>query len=90
MEDVIIRYEANDIIIWSKKKKAYFCSKVAEDNIEIDKVLKGNITAGKIYDELKEIGAISNNKKIIKSDSKKRLMAPLEYYFDFTNVCNLR
>lgn len=43
MEDAIIRYEANDIIIWSKKKKAYFCSKEAEDNIEIDKVLKGHV-----------------------------------------------
>lgn len=90
MEDVIVRYEANDIIIWSKKKKAYFCSKITEDNMEIDKVLKGNITSGKIYDELKEIGAISNNKKIIKSNRKNRLMAPLEYYFDYTNVCNLR
>lgn len=90
MEDAIIRYEANDIIIWSKKKKAYFCSKVTEDNIEIDKVLKGNITSGIIYDELKEIGAISDNKKIIKSDSENRLMSPLEYYFDFTNVCNLK
>lgn len=90
MEDAIIRYEANDIIVWSKKEKSYFCSKVPEDNIEIDKVLKGNITFGKIYDELKEIGAISNNRKIIKSDSKNRLAAPLEYYFDFTNVCNLK
>ena len=88
MEDAIIRYEANDIIIWSKKKKAYFCSKEAEDNIEIDKVLKGHITSGKIYDELKELGVISNNRREITSDSKNRLMAPLEYYFDFTNVCN--
>lgn len=90
MEDAIIRYEANDIIIWSKKKKAYFCSKEAEDNIEIDKVLKGHITSGKIYDELKELGVISNNRREITSDSKNRLMAPLEYYFDFTNVCNLK
>lgn len=90
MKDAIIRYEARDIIIWSKKKKAYFCSKAVEDNIEIDKVLKGDITSGKIYEELKEVGAISKNRKEIKSNSKNRLMAPLEYYFDFTNVCNLR
>ena len=81
MKDAIIRYEARDIIIWSKKKKAYFCSKAVEDNIEIDKVLKGDITSGKIYEELKEIGAISKNRKEIKSNSKNRLMAPLEYYF---------
>lgn len=87
---MIIRYETNDIIIWSKKKKAYFCAKMEEDNIEINNVLQGNITSGRLYNELKEIGAISNNRKEIKSDNKNRLMAPLEYYFDFTNVCNLK
>lgn len=90
MKDAIIRYEANDIIIWSNKKKSYFCAKTSEDNIEIKNVLDGKITAGEIYDELKEIGAISDNRKEIKSDNKNRLMSPLEYYFDFTNVCNLK
>lgn len=43
MESVIIRREEKDIIIWSSKKKAYFCSKTTEDNIEFDKALSGNI-----------------------------------------------
>ena len=90
MENAIIRYEAKDIIIWSSKEKAYFCAKTPEDNKEIYNVLSGKITSGKIYDELMEIDAINGERKEIKSDSKQRLMAPLEYYFDFTNVCNLK
>ena len=72
MENAIIRYEAKDIIIWSSKKKAYFCAKIPEDNKEIYNILSGKITSGKIYDELMEIGAIKGERKEIKSDSKKQ------------------
>lgn len=90
MEDCIIRYETDGILIWSQKEKAYFCSKLKEDNEKVDQVLNGIITTGDIYEEMNKIGATSKNKKIIKTQSKEKLMAPLEYYFDFTNVCNLK
>lgn len=90
MEDAVIRYEAKDVIIWSRKKKAYFCARLSEDNDEIKEILEGKKATGEVYNELKEIGVINGNNKIVKSSNKNRLMAPLEYYFDFTNVCNLR
>lgn len=90
MEDVVIRYEKDEIIIWSNKEKAYFCARNANDNKEVKNILEGKITEGKMYEELKRIGAIEGSRREIISTSKNRLMAPLEYYFDFTNVCNLR
>ena len=90
MEDVLIRYEKDNIIIWSNKKRAYFTAKSKADNNEIDKVLKGEITEGKIYDELNNIGAVKGKKRVLYSTVDNNLMAPLEYYFDFTNLCNLQ
>lgn len=90
MEDVLIRYEKNNIIIWSNKKKAYFTAKTTKLNEEVRKVLEGKITEGEIYEELNNIGAINGKRREIYSKVDNNLMAPLEYYFDFTNVCNLR
>lgn len=90
MEDAVIRYESKDIIIWSNKYKAYYTARETDYNKEIHDVLKGKVLEGKIYEELKEIGAVGGIKREIQSTNKNGLMAPLEYYFDFTNVCNLR
>lgn len=90
MEDAVVRYERDEVIIWTDKSKAYFCAKDSDGNQEIMDVLKGKIKEGKIYDELTEIGLFNGKIREIKSTSKNRLMAPLEYYFDFTNVCNLQ
>jgi len=90
MKDVVIRYESNNIIIWSDKYKAYYTVKDPDCNKEVRDVLEGKISEGKIYKELKDIGAVDGTRREIKSTNKNGLMAPLEYYFDFTNVCNLR
>lgn len=90
MEDVVIRYENNNIIIWSNKYKAYYVAKKPDYNKEVYDVLNGKISEGKIYEELKEIGAVGGTRREIQSSNRNGLMAPLEYYFDFTNVCNLR
>lgn len=89
MDDVVIRYENNQVILWSKKEKAYFCARNEKDNNEVKSVLMGNIDKGQIYEELKKIGALAKRREIF-SQNKDSLMAPLEYYFDFTNVCNLK
>lgn len=90
MEDAVIRYESKDIIIQSNKYKAYYTARETDYNKEIHDVLKGKVLEGIIYEELKEIGAVGGIKREIQSTNKNGLMAPLEYYFDFTNVCNLR
>lgn len=89
MEDVIIRHENDKIIIWSKEYKAYFCAKDSKYNKEIRDILSGKLNEGKVYDELVKIGALKKRREII-SKNKYGIMAPLEYYFDFTNVCNLK
>ena len=88
MEDVVIRYESNNIIIWSDKYKAYYTSKDPNYNKEVQDILDGKISKGKLYEELKDIGAVGGTRREIKSTNKNGLMAPLEYYFDFTNFIN--
>lgn len=88
MEDIIIRHESMGTLIWSKKYKSYFILKNNKDEEELEKILKEQKTDGEIYKEFVEIGFTGKQKEII-SKNEKGLMAPLEYYFDFTNVCNL-
>lgn len=89
MEDVIIRHENMGTLIWSKKYKCYFIAKDKKYEKEIKEVLVKIKNEGKVYDELKKIGIEGKIKEIF-SGNTQGLMAPLEYYFDFTNVCNLK
>lgn len=89
MEDIIIRHENIGTLIWSKKYKCYFIAKDKKYEEEIQAVLKKTKNEGKVYEELEKMG-INGKKKEIFSDNEHELMAPLEYYFDFTNVCNLK
>lgn len=89
MEDIIVRHENIGTLIWSKKYKCYFIAKDKRYKQEIKDILAKKKNGGKIYDELKKIGMNGKVKEIF-SDNKQELMAPLEYYFDFTNVCNLK
>lgn len=89
MEDIIVRHENIGTLIWSKKYKCYFIAKDKRYKQEIKDILAKKKNDGKIYDELKKIGMNGKVKEIF-SDNKQELMAPLEYYFDFTNVCNLK
>lgn len=89
MEDIIVRHENIGTLIWSKKYKCYFIGKDKRYKQEIKDILAKKKNGGKIYDELKKIGMNGKVKEIF-SDNKQELMAPLEYYFDFTNVCNLK
>ena len=89
MEDVIVRHESMGTLIWSKKYKAYFILKNHEDEKELEDILHEKKVDGEIYQEALKIGLLGKRKEI-NSNNKEGLMAPLEYYFDFTNVCNLR
>ncbi len=89
MEDVIVRHESMGTLIWSKKYKAYFILKNHEDEKELEDILHEKKADGEIYQEALKIGLLGKRKEI-NSNNKEGLMAPLEYYFDFTNVCNLR
>lgn len=89
MEDMVIRYESMGTIIWSKKDKCYYITNDEKNEREIQNILKEKIKDGEIYNELVKMG-LNGTRKEIFSKNSNGLMAPLEYYFDFTNVCNLR
>ena len=88
MEDMIIRRETDRIILWSRKHKAYFCSTDNEKEIALKEALQGNIISKEFYEELSDLGFFGNRREIL-STNPHGLSAPLEYYFDFTNNCNL-
>ena len=89
MEDLIVRHESMGTLIWSKKYKSYFILKNIEEEKELEEILKEEKRDGELYEEFVKIG-FKGKKKEILSNNPQGLMAPLEYYFDFTNVCNLQ
>ena len=89
MEDIIVRHENIGTLIWSKKYRSYFILKNNEDENELAEILKEQKKDGDIYKEFIKIG-FKGKKREISSNNMQGLMAPLEYYFDFTNVCNLK
>ena len=89
MEDMVIRHESIGTVIWSNKYKCYFITNDKENEKEINEIFKNGKKEGKIYNELVKMGLNGKIKEIF-SDNKDGIMAPLEYYFDFTNVCNLK
>lgn len=89
-----VRYEKMGILIYSDKTKNYYFS---SDKMTISQCretfrkLKNNETIktdNEVNKELINIGCFNGIRELeAKSDF---LSAPLEYYFDFTSVCNLR
>lgn len=86
---MLIRHENFGNLIWSDKDKAYFIAKNKEIDREIEKSLKGIDRNPEVIEELKEMGLKEDEKIREISSSNKRISAPLEYYFDFTDACNL-
>ena len=89
MEDVLIRYEYNRIIIWSNKFKSYFCTTNDKNENDLRKFLDGYRVSENFERQCKEIG-LDGKRRELHSQNKLGLMSPLEYYFDFTTACNLR
>jgi len=88
-----IRYEKIGILIYSDKMKNYYFS---EDNKVIDKCkktfnkLKNNEiidTEDTLNQELIKMGCLDGIREL--NPNTDYLSAPLEYYFDFTSICNL-
>lgn len=93
----VIRFENVGCIIWSPKYKRYYLlsqkmnevlyNGIIKDKISISDVCKEN---PKLEEKFSEIGVDNNSRIIINRDKTERpLYAPLEYYYDFTNKCNL-
>ena len=97
--DIVLRHEKDDLIIWSNKTKAYYIVSDKQDEAQMLEMIEtgecssdkpNNQNNQKLFDELKQIGAIGGTRRDIYSKADNRLMSPLEYYFDYTNVCNLQ
>lgn len=89
-----IRYEKKGILIYSDKMKNYYFS---EDVEVIDKCkktfnqLKNNETIDTedtLNQELIKMGCLDGIREL--TANTDYLSAPLEYYFDFTSICNLK
>lgn len=89
MEDILVRYENNCIIIWSQKFKSYFCTTSEENESKLKNFLTGNSVDEDFARQCFELG-LSGSRRELHSQNPQGLMAPLEYYFDFTAACNLR
>ena len=87
---MIVRHEYFGNLIWSDKENSYFVPKDLEVNKKVDELLTDKqMVDNDITKELLALGFDTNVREIF-SDNKNSLSAPLEYYFDYTNECNLR
>lgn len=87
-----VRDENFGKLIWSDREKAYFIANTKEIDDETEKCFQGIGQKQEILQELKKMGLEGNKKvrEIYYSSNCKILNAPLEYYFDYTDVCNLQ
>jgi len=90
IDGVTIRREFFGPLIWSNRLAGYFVPN-SDVKAELEKYLLKSTRkiSQSLFQDLKDLGFDGEKREII-SNQKNRLNAPLEYYFDFTNVCNLR
>ena len=83
---VTIRREFFGPLIWSNRLAGYFVPN-NEVKSEFEKYLLNpqEKISSSLLQDLKDLGFDGKRREII-SNQKDRLNAPLEYYFDFTNV----
>lgn len=87
---MVIRHEYFGNLIWSDIENCYYVPKDSRVNEEVNNILlKKDFINNTIMEELVKLGYNENIKEIF-SENKNSLSAPLEYYFDYTNECNLR
>lgn len=94
----VIRFENLGGIIWSPRfKRYYFLEQKISDELYEKIVNRGMKISEALNDmsQLKEkfydIGVDDDARIIVnKNKTNRPLYAPLEYYFDYTNKCNLR
>lgn len=86
---MVIRHEKFSNLIWSDKDKGYFIPNNKQIDDEVNKIIKQeDIVDEEILNEMKKMG-LDDNVKEVYSDNDE-LSTPLEYYFDFTDACNLQ
>lgn len=85
---MVIRHEYFGNLIWSNREKSYFIPKNEKIDHEVDKILKEKDGQNDILEELKAMGMKDGVREI--KTNNKHLSAPLDYYFDYTNACNLK
>lgn len=86
---MIVRREYFGNLIWSDNDKGYFIPINKNIDNKVSRILENNDGEFEIIDELNKMG-MENGVKELKSTNKDGLSAPLEYYFDYTNACNLK
>lgn len=91
---ITVRYEKMGILLYSDKMKNYYFSsdqEIIEKCKQVFKKIKDNDiidTNDKLNQELIKIGCLNGIREL--TSSTDYLSAPLEYYFDFTSICNLK
>lgn len=92
---ITIRRENIGIVLYSYNKKSYYLIQDVDDVDCIMKYLRTGdkkIIKDKLRAELDELDFFSEEKRVVNNLNTHEypIGAPLEYYFDFTNKCNLR
>lgn len=85
---MLIRHENFTKLIWSDKDKGYFIPNNKEVSDEVEKVIKSISQNQDIIEEMKQMGLKEDFREI--HTEGDYLSAPLEYYFDYTDACNLK
>ncbi len=87
---MVIRHEKSANLIWSNRDKGYFIANnksIDKDVSNIIRMKDGNV---EIKKELEQMGLEDGVRQINANKNTTELSCPLEYYFDFTDACNLK
>ena len=95
VEDVLVRHDKSWPIIWSKWMERYVVPVTDEARTALYSIMQDKDTwldnfdlPAKLKEEFRKIWFHGRVREIF-FNSEKELGAPLEYYFDYTNLCNL-
>ena len=87
---MVIRHENSVNLIWSNRDRGYYIANDKEIDKEVDNIIQLKSGDKEIKKELEQMGLEDGVREIHTPSNTVGLRCPLEYYFDYTDACNLK
>lgn len=87
---MVVRHENSLNLIWSNRDKGYFIANDGNIDKEVSNIIRSGNGNLEVKKELEQMGLEDGLKEIHTQKNTNGLNCPLEYYFDYTDACNLK